>query len=428
MTTTTPMSTKAPFSSSVSSSLLFPHQAVSPVVDLTRELIRRPSLTPQDSGCQDLIAERLKKLGFVTETLQYHNVTNLWAFRNHGNNQENKGRRLVMFAGHTDVVPAGPVEAWTHPPFEGVIAVDCDSEGDEAQHYSLYGRGAVDMKGGVAAFIVALENFLSANPQFDGSIGVLLTSDEEGDAEYGTKLVIQELLKRGLITRDTMCIVGEPASLNQVGDTVKLGRRGSLGGELTIHGIQGHVAYPHLAKNPIHESLGALKDMIDMHWDDGTPDFHPTTFQITNIVGGTGARNVIPGFKKVHFNFRFSPASTVVGLQQHVQAVLDNHNLEYDINWHDISHPYETPWDCELVHAALASVTEVTGLAGRTCTSGGTSDGRFVAATGAQVVEIGLLSHTIHKVDEHCRLEDLEILTSIYVNLLRRLLKVSEYQ
>jgi succinyl-diaminopimelate desuccinylase len=379
------------------------------VVDLARDLIRRPSVTPNDSGCQDLIAERLERLGFVTETLKYHDVTNLWAIR-HG---AERSEKLVVFAGHTDVVPAGPAEKWKHPPFEGTI-----------ENGILHGRGAVDMKGGLASFVVAAERFVTKYPHYRGSIGLLLTSDEEGEARWGTQEVISELMRRGVSI--DMGIVGEPSSIEQLGDVVKVGRRGSLGGELVIHGIQGHVAYPHLAKNPLHESLGALKDLVDMHWDDGTEDFHPTTFQLSNVAGGTGATNVIPGHKVVHFNFRFSPASTVESLQIRVETILANHDLDYDIDWHEISHPYETPRDSELVQAAVASVKAVTGVQARTCTSGGTSDGRFLAAAGAQVVELGPINKTIHKIDEHVTIADLEKLTEIYEDLLQRLLYAND--
>ena len=396
--------------------------ALSPAAELARELIQRPSVTPQDLGCQKLIADRLAKIGFTVESLPYYEVTNLWAIRpgGHTSNNNNRSNKLVVFAGHTDVVPTGPLEQWTHPPFDGVVVTE-DKNKNQNQNQVLHGRGAVDMKGGLASFVVAIERFIQQNPTYHGSIGVLLTSDEEGDAEWGTREVLNELTTRRLMHID-MCIVGEPSSLNTVGDVVKVGRRGSLGGELTIQGIQGHVAYPHLAKNPIHESLGALNDLVSMHWDDGTDDFHPTTFQISNIAGGTGARNVIPGFKTVHFNFRFSPASTVESLQKRVEAILEKHDLDFSIDWHDISHPYETPRDSELVLATLASVQEVTGVPARTCTSGGTSDGRFMSAAGAQVVELGPINKTIHKIDEHVDIADLDTLVDIYENLLCRLL------
>ena len=379
------------------------------VVRLAQRLLRIHSVTPHDNGCQNIVQQHLEKLGFQCEILHYHDVTNLWAVRRGGDGSSRLGKPLVVFAGHTDVVPTGPLEQWTHPPFDAVI-----------QDGVLYGRGAVDMKGGIASFVTAAEEFVAKHPHHQGSIGVLLTSDEEGDAVHGTRLVVEELVKRG-ITID-MGIVGEPSSTNTTGDVVKVGRRGSLGGNLTIHGIQGHVAYPEHSKNPIHESLGALKDLVDMKWDNGTNDFGPTTFQITNIASGTGATNVVPGFKKVVFNFRFSPASTPESLQARVVQVLEQHKLVYDLHWEDVTFPYETERDSPLVQAAVASVRDVTGLKARTCTSGGTSDGRFLAAGGAKVVEIGLINRMIHKIDEHVHVEDLTVLTEIYENLLTRLL------
>lgn len=380
------------------------------VAELARNLIRRESITPLDGGCQELIGERLESMGFRIENMPFTNVKNLWATR--GGEQQSSSK-LVVFVGHTDVVPPGPLEQWAHPPFEGVV-----------KDGILHGRGAVDMKGGIASFLVALERFLGKCPYYEGSIGLLLTSDEEGKAEHGTKKVIEELSKRG--TTIDFCIVGEPSSLAATGDVVKVGRRGSLSGELIILGIQGHVAYPHLAKNPIHESLGALKDLVDMEWDQGTKDFHPTTFQISNIFSGTGATNVIPGDKAVHFNFRFSPASTVDQLKERVEEVLKKHDLDYEIRWSNPSYPYETDLDGDLVEAALASVYEVTGITAQTCTSGGTSDGRFVAATGAQVIELGPINKTIHKINEQVAIADLEVLSDIYENLLTRLLCPSE--
>ena len=390
---------------------------LSPAVELARELIKRPSITPLDLGCQDLIANRLAKIGFTAEALPYHEVSNLWAIRPGCNKKDDRisyAEKMIVFLGHTDVVPAGPVEQWTHPPFDGAIVKQ------DGKH-TMYGRGAVDMKGGLASFIVAIERFVQKNPKYHGSIGVLLTSDEEGDAEWGTQEVLNELVTRRGLHID-MCIVGEPSSLEAVGDVVKVGRRGSLGGKLTIQGIQGHVAYPQLARNPIHESLGALNDLVNEHWDDGTDDFSPTSFQISNIAGGTGARNIIPGLKTVHFNFRFSPASTVESLQKRVQVILEKHDLDFGIDWHDVSEPYETLRESELVLATLASVQEVTGVPARTCTSGGTSDGRFVAARGAQVVELGPINKTIHKIDEHVDIGELDTLVDIYENLLCRLL------
>lgn len=321
--------------------------------------------------------------------------------------------KLIAFLGHTDVVPAGPVEAWTVPPFDGKIVDDI-----------LYGRGAVDMKGGVAAYIVALERFLEEHPdaELPYSLGILLTSDEEGVARWGTREVLTTLKSRG--TKIDMAIVGEPTSVTRVGDVMKVGRRGSVGGDLSIIGIQGHVAYPHLAKNPIHESLGALKEMVDEVWDDGTDDFPPTSFQISNIQSGTGALNVIPGFKKVHFNFRYSPATTDVKLKERIEQILKQHNLKYNLVWDETCYPYETTGG-ELVEETIRRVVDTMKYTARPCTSGGTSDGRFLAKAypDAQIVELGLTNASIHKMDEHVSVEDLEHLTQIYERLLVRLLR-----
>lgn len=328
------------------------------VASLARELIRIKSITPNDGangGCQAIIRSRLEKIGFNCKTMVFEDVTNLWAHKGDVFNS----KPLVVFAGHTDVVPSGPTDEWQHPPFDGVI--------DEQN--VLHGRGAVDMKGGIAAFVVALEDFLELNPDHPGSIGIILTSDEEGPAKFGTKLVVNELTQAG-ITID-MSIVGEPSSRDKVGDTIKIGRRGSIGGDLIIKGIQGHVAYPHQSLNPIHESLGALKDLVDMNWDNGTDDFGPTTFQISNINSGTGARNVIPGVKTTMFNFRYSPASSEESLRSRMEEILEKHSLNYEIDWHDASFPYETNRSSHLVEHALASVLEVTGEEATLCTSGG---------------------------------------------------------
>ena len=327
------------------------------VASLARQLIRIESITPNDGGCQAIVRNRLEKLGFICETMKLEDVTNLWAHR--GDVFNSNSKPLVVFAGHTDVVPSGPTEEWQHPPFDGVI---------DDQNV-LHGRGAVDMKGGIAAFIVALEDFLQLNPDHSGSIGIILTSDEEGPAKFGTKLVVQELTKAGI--EIDMTIVGEPSSRDKVGDAIKIGRRGSVGGDLIIKGIQGHVAYPHQSLNPIHESLGALKDLVDMNWDNGTDDFGPTTFQISNINSGTGARNVIPGVKTALFNFRYSPASTGESLRSRMEKILEKHSLNYEIDWHEASLPYETDRNGHLVKQALASVLEVTGMEGALCTSGG---------------------------------------------------------
>jgi len=377
---------------------------LSPVTKLAQELIRIKSVTPKDNGCQDLIKSRLEKLGFTSETMSFHDVTNLWSFRP----GISKMQPLVVFAGHTDVVPPGPTERWTYPPFEGKI-----------KDGVLYGRGAVDMKGGIASFVVALERFVVKHPNYVGSIGVLLTSDEEGEARWGTQEVIKVLTDRGI--KIDMAIVGEPSSLDHIGDVVKVGRRGSLTGDLMIHGIQGHVAYPHLSRNPIHESLGALKEMVDETWDNGTAEFYPTSFQISNISSGTGAMNIVPGFKNVHFNFRYSPATNDIELKNRVNAILERHGLDYELKWTELSYPYMTRGG-ELVEAALASAREVMGGETRACTSGGTSDGRFFSAAGAQVVELGPINKTIHQINERVVITDLEALCNIYENLLTRLL------
>eukprot|EP00956_Cyclotella_meneghiniana_P001944 scaffold2132_cov66-Cyclotella_meneghiniana.AAC.5 len=342
--------------------------------------------------------------------MNFHDVTNLWAYRG-----ELCSKPLVVFAGHTDVVPPGPLENWNYNPYEGHI--------DE--HNVLHGRGAVDMKGGIASFIVALEDFVANYPNHFGCIGVIITSDEEGKAEYGTRKVVQELISRDI--KIDMAIIGEPSSNETIGDYIKTGRRGSLGGELTIIGMQGHVAYPHQSLNPIHECLGALKDLVDMKWDDGTPDFGPTTFQISNINAGTGARNVVPGFKKVIFNFRYSPASTEESLKSRVKTILESHSLNYEIDWHEVCSPYETDSGSLLVKHALESVEKVTGRCGKLSTSGGTSDGRFLRATGAHVIELGLSYKTIHKINEHVRISELEALSAIYKDLLERILLKSKF-
>lgn len=377
------------------------------VCELARQLIRISSVTPEDNGCQSIAQTFLEKLGFVCETLRYENVTNLWAFR-HGHHTDWE-KPLLVFAGHTDVVPPGPLERWTHPPFEGVVHED-----------KLYGRGAVDMKGGIAAWLIGLRSFVEKHPNHKGTIGIILTSDEEGDAVHGTKMVVEELVRRGIVIDEA--IVGEPSSTFTTGDMLKVGRRGSLGGDLTIFGIQGHVAYPEHSRNPIHESLGALKDLVDMEWDKGTPDFRPTTFQITNLNSGTGATNVVPGFKKVVFNLRFSPASTPESIKARFEGVLRRHMLEFDLHWDEITYPYETPTESPLVKAAFASVKEVAGIEPTLGTSGGTSDGRFLAAAGAHVVELGLTNQMIHKIDEHVSVWDLLLLSEIYESLLGRLL------
>jgi succinyl-diaminopimelate desuccinylase len=382
------------------------------VTKLAQQLIRIPTITPDDNGCQEVVRKHLEPLGFTCERMQFQDVTNLWCVKQAATSVH---APTVVYLGHTDVVPVGPPDAWSLPPFGGQV-----------QDGMLYGRGAVDMKGGIASFLVGMERFLHDHPALPFSLAVLMTSDEEGLAVWGTRAVLQELHQRG--TKIDMAIIGEPSSLQNVGDVVKVGRRGSLSGDLSIIGIQGHVAYSHLARNPIHESLGALRDLVDEEWDQGTEDFPPTTFQISNIQSGTGALNVIPGFKTVQFNFRYSPAVTDAELKHRVHAILDKHKLEYKLEWSDTSFPFESAPGGELIEQAMASVQDVMGYSSRPCTSGGTSDGRFVATTfpNAQIVELGHINETIHKIDERVSLQDLENLSRIYERLLERLRIVEE--
>ncbi len=374
---------------------------MSPVVDLTCELIRRPSVTPEDAGCQQLLGERLARLGFVLEPMVFADTTNLWARR--GTNGP-----LFCFAGHTDVVPPGPDSAWATPPFQPTLI----------DGY-IHGRGAADMKGSLAAMVVAVERFVAAHPDHQGSIAFLLTSDEEGPFINGTVKVVETLEARN--EKITWCIVGEPSSTRQVGDVVKNGRRGSLTGDLTIKGIQGHVAYPHLADNPIHKAAPALAELASTLWDSGNSSFPPSTFQIANINGGTGASNVIPGELQVQFNFRFSTESTTASLKQRVTTVLDHHGLNYDLRWTLSGEPFLTA-SGELVAAVQGAIHDICARNTELSTSGGTSDGRFIAPTGAQVVELGPCNATIHKVNECIKADDLDQLALIYERTLERLL------
>ncbi len=374
---------------------------VSPTLELARDLIARPSVTPDDRGCQQLIGERLAALGFRLEFMNFGEVTNLWARRG------SEGP-LLAFAGHTDVVPTGPESAWTSPPFR-----------PEIRDGMLYGRGAADMKGSIAAMVTACERFLAAHPDHRGSLAFLITSDEEGIATDGTVKVIETLEARN--EKIDWCLVGEPSSVRQAGDVVKNGRRGSLSGTLRVRGVQGHVAYPHLADNPVHRALPALAELAATVWDEGNAFFPPTTFQISNIHAGTGATNVIPGMLEVLFNFRYSTESSEAGLKQRVHALLDGYGLDYRLDWFHSGAPFLTPAG-ELVEAVRAAVRQVTGLETELSTGGGTSDGRFIAPTGAQVVELGPVNATIHKVDECVAVEELERLTQMYEGVLRHLL------
>lgn len=365
------------------------------------ELIRRPSVTPEDCGCQSLMMARLAAAGFECTPLQFGEVSNFWATRGDSG-------PIMVFAGHTDVVPTGPEQQWNTPPFEPTLSDD-----------TLYGRGTADMKASLAAMVVACEEFVASNPDHSGRIGFLITSDEEGPAVDGTVRVVEYLQEQG--EEITWCLVGEPSSSKQLGDVIKNGRRGSLNGVLRVKGTQGHIAYPHLAENPIHRAAPALQALTTEVWDEGNSFFPPTSMQISNINGGTGATNVIPGELEVVFNFRFSTQVTDVELRQRTEAILDAHDLDYDISWSLSGQPFLTP-SGELVEAAVTSIREVTGLETELSTSGGTSDGRFIAPTGAQVVELGPVNATIHKLNEEVHAPDLPRLTAIYRGILEQLL------
>lgn len=373
----------------------------SAVLQLTEELIRRPSVTPLDEGCQQLMADRLAALGFDIESMFFEDTLNLWARRG-------QGKPLFCFAGHTDVVPTGPLEQWHSPPFEPQI-----------RDGLLYGRGTADMKGSLAAMIVATERFLAKNPLLTGDIAFLITSDEEGPFINGTKRVIETLEARQ--EKISWCLVGEPSSTQQVGDVIKNGRRGSLTGYLKIKGVQGHVAYPHLVDNPIHKAAPALAALSTEVWDHGNAFFPATSFQISNIHAGTGATNVVPGELSLTFNFRYSTEVTAEQLQQRVLALLDQHQLQYDIEWVLNGLPFLTDRG-PLVEAAVKAVRQVQGFETSLETTGGTSDGRFIAPTGAQVVELGPCNGTIHKINEHVRVADLDLLTDMYEAILWHLL------
>lgn len=381
---------------------LHPHPAVS----LTGELVARPSVTPADAGCQDLLRQRLEAMGFSCETLIFGQVTNLWARR--GNTAP-----LFVFAGHTDVVPPGDASRWTHAPFTPTISDDG----------LLYGRGSADMKGGVAAFVAALESFLAQHPDHKGSIGLLITSDEEGDAVDGTVKVMETLTARG--EQIDYCLIGEPTAERQLGDMIKNGRRGSLSGKLVVHGKQGHIAYPHLADNPIHRLAPALAELTTTVWDQGNDFFPATSFQVSNLRGGIGVTNVIPPDVTVDFNFRFSTASTADDLKARVHAILDRHQLRYDLKWNLSGSPWLTQPGA-LVHAAQQAIRTITGLETQLSTGGGISDGRFIAPSGAQVIELGPLNATIHKIDECVGIQDLILLTDIYQHILTGLLTGDE--
>lgn len=367
---------------------------------LTKQLISRSSVTPDDQGCQQLMIERLQAIGFVVENLRFDDVDNFWAVRG-------ESGPILCFAGHTDVVPTGPEANWTYPPFE---PTECDGQ--------LYGRGAADMKGSLAAMVVAVEQFVAAHPNHTGRIAFLITSDEEGIATNGTVKVVEWLQQQG-ITPD-YCLVGEPSSTARCGDVIKNGRRGSLGCTMRIKGKQGHVAYPHLASNPVHKAAPALTELTTEVWDQGNQFFPATSFQISNINGGTGVTNVIPGELQIMFNFRFSTEVTDQILRQHTEAILDKHGLEYEMDWVLSGQAFLTA-EGQLVDAAVASILDVTGIETELSTAGGTSDGRFIAPMGTQVVELGPVNASIHQVDENVNIADLDTLTAIYQSLLAKL-------
>ena len=373
----------------------------SSTIKLARSLVSIDSVTPDDKGCQDLMIERLQALGFMIEKLRFGEVDNFWAKRG-------ESKPLFVFAGHTDVVPTGPVQEWRFPPYSATI-----------DNGILYGRGSADMKGSLAAMITACERFVRHYPEHQGSIGFLITSDEEGPAIDGTVKVVDYLLNKGEVI--DMCLVGEPTCTHHIGDTIKNGRRGSLGAELIVRGKQGHVAYPHLASNPIHLIAPALSELCAIEWDQGNDFFPPTSFQISNIHSGTGATNVIPGHAEVVFNFRFSTELSPETIQFKVEQLLDKHQLDYKITWTLFGRPFLTDAG-ELIKAAQSSIKEILDIDTELSTSGGTSDGRFIAPSGSQVIELGPLNASIHKVNECVRAHDLDALSSVYEKILQKLL------
>jgi succinyl-diaminopimelate desuccinylase len=374
---------------------------MSATLELTQDLMARNSVTPADAGCQQVMAGRLAALGFQVESLRYGNVENLWATRG-------SDTPTLCFAGHTDVVPTGPLEEWRSDPFKPTI-----------KDGMLYGRGAADMKSGLAAMVTATEEFVRAHPNHRGRIAFLITSDEEGPSVDGTKRVVETLKDRG--ERIDYCVVGEPSSETLLGDTIKIGRRGSLSGRLTVHGVQGHVAYPQVAENPVHTLAPALAELTARRWDEGNAFFQPTTFQISNLNAGTGAPNVIPGELKARFNLRYSPVQTVTQLKEIVEGILNKHGVRYTLEWYVSGEPFYTE-PGPLSAAASAAIETVTGRKPKLSTGGGTSDGRFIAPMGAQVVELGVINATIHKVNESVRIEDIDLLHRMYRGVLERLL------
>ncbi|MEP6482882.1 MAG: succinyl-diaminopimelate desuccinylase [Rudaea sp.] len=378
---------------------------MSAILDLTSELIRRKSVTPDDAGCQNLIAERLHNVGFTIEHLPFGPVQNLWA--THGN-----AGKVLAFLGHTDVVPSGDVAAWTSDPFKPAI-----------RDGRLYGRGAADMKSGVAAMVIALENWVAKNPHHDDVVALLLTSDEEGPTNLdGVRRVVEEFRRRK--QRIDWCIVGEPSSAQRLGDVVRVGRRGSLSGRLTVRGVQGHVAYPEKVRNPIHLAAPALAELASTQWDQGNAEFPPTSFQISNIHSGTGALNVVPGSLEAAFNFRFCTASSAQSLRERTESILHRHRLDFEIAWDVSGEPFLTK-SGKLRTAVFGAIEDICGITPRADTGGGTSDARFIAPLGAEVVEVGPVNASIHKIDENISLDELEMLPRLYERIIERLFAVA---
>lgn len=373
---------------------------MSATIELTKDLIARASITPEDAGCQKILTDRLQKIGFEIEQFPFGEVSNFWARRG-------QTGPLLLFVGHTDVVPTGPIDKWTSPPFE-----------PEIREGRLYGRGAADMKGSIAAMLVACENFIAKHPNHAGSIAWLITSDEEGPSIDGVAKVAEILKQRN--TKIDYCVVGEPSSDRTLGDILKIGRRGTLSGKLKVIGKQGHIAYPQLADNPIHKILPALTEIIQVKWDNGNEFFQATSFQISNINAGTGAGNVIPGEIDIQFNFRYSPEVTAEKLKQGITEILNQHQLNYKIDWQHSGQPFITAKG-RLVEATISAVEEISKITPTVSTTGGTSDGRFIAPLGAQIVELGPCNKSIHQIDENVKIEELENLTFVYLKILEKL-------
>lgn len=374
---------------------------MSDTLTLLKDLVRRESVTPEDAGCQDVLVERLSKLGFKEERLNFDDTQNIWLRRG-------EAKPLLTFLGHTDVVPPGPLDRWDSPPFEPTI-----------RNGKLYGRGTADMKGGVSCFVTALERFIAKHPDHQGSIAMMITSDEEGIATNGVVKVVEVLEKRN--EKIDWCLVGEPSSDKKLGDVIRVGRRGSLCAKLTVQGIQGHVAYPEIAENPIHAFAPALKELTDEVWDNGNQFFPPTSLQVSNINSGTGAENIIPGELEIQFNLRFCTELDEETIKQRTTAIFDKYNFKYDLQWRLSGNPFLTEGGA-LIDAAHVAIKKVTDFETMDDTGGGTSDGRFIAPTGAEVIELGPLNESIHKINENVGIEDLEVLSDIYEAMLVELL------